>query len=54
MKPTEGDLINLQSQAEFMSMSFDTKEWKLMAAAIKELRERREREKAQQEESHVG
>lgn len=41
MKPTEGDLITLESQAEFMAMSFGTREWKLMAAAVKELRELR-------------
>jgi hypothetical protein len=41
VKPTEGDLVNLESQAEFMAMSFGTREWKLMAAAVKELRELR-------------
>jgi hypothetical protein len=38
VKPTDGDLIQLQSQAEFMAMGFGTREWKLLAAAIKELR----------------
>lgn len=41
MKPTDGDLIQLQSQAEFMAMGFGTREWKLMAEAVKELRQRR-------------
>lgn len=43
MTPTDGDLIQLQSQAEFMAMGFGTREWKLMAEAIRELRELRKK-----------
>lgn len=41
MTPTDGELIQLQSQAEFMAVGFGTKEWRLMAEAVKELRKRR-------------
>lgn len=41
VKPTDGELIQLQSQAEFMAMGFGTREWKLMAEAIKEVRANR-------------
>lgn len=41
-RPTDGDLIQLQSQAEFMAIGFGTREWKLMAATVKELRDLRD------------
>lgn len=49
MKPTDGDLIQLQSQAEFMAMGFGTREWKLLVEALKELRDRRARDTETQE-----
>lgn len=51
MKPTDGDLIQLQSQAEFMAMGFGTREWKLLAEALKELRDRRARDTETQEKT---
>jgi hypothetical protein len=42
IKPTDGELIQIQSQAEFMAISFGTREWKLMAATAKELRDLRD------------